>query len=65
MFVYLLFYDTDEGNREDWNVFYTACEAFSTPELRAARQTVLEGEDPNLEFHTEDLEIDKEQTDAE
>jgi hypothetical protein len=32
--VYLLFYDTDTGAREEWNTFYTPCEVFTNPEDR-------------------------------
>jgi hypothetical protein len=35
--VYLLFYDSDTGCREEWNYNYTPCEAFSNPEDREKR----------------------------
>jgi hypothetical protein len=37
MKLYLLYYDTDSGAREEWSVFYTPCEIFLTPEQRQAR----------------------------
>jgi len=40
--IYLLFYDTDTGENEEWNTFYTPVEAFSTPELREKRVAELE-----------------------
>lgn len=53
--VYLLFYDTDEGSREEWNTFYTPCEAFATAEARTNRINDLTPD--GYEFHTLDLEV--------
>lgn len=35
--VFLLFYSKDEGNREDWSVFYTPVEIFSNADARQRR----------------------------
>lgn len=32
--IYLLYYDTDSGAREEWNTFYTPCEVFLDPAQR-------------------------------
>jgi hypothetical protein len=37
MKVYLLYYDTDYGSREEWNTFYTPCEVFDSEQKRQAR----------------------------
>jgi hypothetical protein len=37
MKVYLLYYDTNYGGREEWNTFYTPCEVFNSAEKRQAR----------------------------
>lgn len=64
MTLYLLYYDTNEGDREEWNVFYTPCEIYSTEQLRQDRITVLEGAvdeegDPrNYEFEKQEVVID-------
>lgn len=61
--IYLLFYDTDRGDREEWNVFYTPVEAFSTTAERDARMAFLrdavdEDDEPcNYEFETRDIEF--------
>lgn len=39
--IYLLFYDTDSGSREEWNTFYTPCEVFLSSEDRETRITYL------------------------
>lgn len=63
MTVYLLYYDTSYGGREEWNTFYTPVEAFSTSALRAARMQELEDaldddEEPyDYDFHTVDVEV--------
>lgn len=57
--IYLLFYCKDSGDREDWNVYYTPVEAFSTPALRDKRIQELALADPDLEFETCDVELDK------
>lgn len=55
--IYLLFYDTDHGEREEWNTFYTPVEAFETKELRKDRRKFLTGKYRELEFHEIDLDI--------
>lgn len=60
MKLYLLYYDTDMGSREEWNTFYTPCEVFDTPEKRQARidfikqQADEDGYPLGYEFHTVD-----------
>jgi hypothetical protein len=43
--VFLLFYSKDEGSREDWSVFYTPCEAFSSDADRLRRIQKLIGQE--------------------
>lgn len=63
MKVYLLYYDTDYGNREAWNTFYTPVEVFDSEAKRQARidfikqQVDEEGEPVLYEFHTVDKEL--------
>jgi hypothetical protein len=63
MKVYLLYYDTDYGDREEWNTFHTPCEVFDGAEKRQARIDVIksqvdqDGEPVEYEFHTVDLDI--------
>lgn len=58
--IYLLFYDTDNGDREEWNTFYTPWEAFTTKEARAERKKVLEKRYANLgvTFEEQENELD-------
>ena len=57
MNVYLLYYDTDYGDREEWNTFYTPCEAFTSKVKREERRAMLanavdeEGEPMTYGFH--------------
>ncbi len=55
MKVYLLFYDEEVGGREDWNTFYTPCEAFTGPLVRDKRKAYVLSKRPNVEFHELDL----------
>lgn len=55
--IYLLFYDTDNGDREEWNTFYTPCEAFEHESLRAERMEKLKSENPDLDFHTIEIKL--------
>jgi hypothetical protein len=57
--IYALFYDCDNGNREDWNIFYTPLELFATAEERAARIAYIKSKasDPELDFEERDLEL--------
>lgn len=63
MTIYLLYYDTDYGSNEEWNIFYSNPEAFSTPELREQRIDYLrkavdeDGEPCEYEFHKVDIEM--------
>jgi hypothetical protein len=60
MKLYLLYYDTNHGSREEWNTFYTPCEIFDSTEKRQARidfikaQVDEDGEPVAYEFHEED-----------
>ena len=63
MKLYLLYYDTDYGSREEWNTFYTPVEVFDSEAKRQARidfikqQVDEEGEPVLYEFHTVDKEL--------
>lgn len=63
MKVYLLFYDTDYGSREEWNTFYTPCEVFDSDEKRQQRidfinqQVDEDGELIPYEFHKVDTVV--------
>lgn len=60
MKIYLLYYDTDYGSREEWNTFYTPCEVFDSDAKRQERinfiksQVDEDGEPVSYEFHTVD-----------
>jgi hypothetical protein len=63
MKLYLLYYDTDMGSREEWNIFYTPCEVFDSEQKRQARidfikqQVDQDGEPVDYGFHEVDTEI--------
>lgn len=65
MTMYVLFYDRDDGNREDWSVFYTPMEIFATEKERADRIAFIENQiandpeidDDEFEFHTIEVEM--------
>ena len=63
MKLYLLYYDTDYGSREEWNTFYTPCEVFDDPVKRQQRidfiqqQVDEDGEPVEYVFHEVDTEI--------
>ena len=63
MKLYLLYYDTDRGDREEWNTFYTPCEVFDSAAKRRARidfikaQVDEDGEPVEYGFHEVDTEI--------
>jgi hypothetical protein len=59
MELYLLFCSHDTGDREDWCVFYTTVEAYSSAELRQKRQDQLSAQDPDLEFHHHEIALDQ------
>lgn len=50
MIIYVLQYDSDNGAREDWNVFYTPLELFATRAERAQRKADIKAYDPEQEF---------------
>ena len=60
MKIYLLYYDHDYGDRENWNTFYTPVEVFGSEEKRQARidfikqQVDEDGEPVDYEFHEVD-----------
>ena len=37
MKIFLLYYDTEYGHSEEWNLFYTPCEVFDSVEKRQQR----------------------------
>jgi hypothetical protein len=60
--VYLLFYDTDFGCREEWNTFYTPCEVFVNPtdrdmRIQKIKEFAIQSNEGPFEFHTEDLDV--------
>lgn len=56
--VYILFYDHDgTGDREEWNTYYTPCEAFASAADRDVRKQALKAADPDLVFHELDLDM--------
>lgn len=61
MKLYLLYYDHDYGDRENWNTFYTPCEVFDSAEKRQARIDVIQAQSEDYKeddsFHTVDLDI--------
>ena len=58
MIIYALFYSHDDGNREDWNVFYTPVELFSSHAKREQRIKELAAQDADLQFEMQDLTLD-------
>jgi hypothetical protein len=60
MKIYLLYYDTDHGGRDEWNTFFTPCEVFDSAEKRQARidfivsQVDEDGEPVAYKFYTVD-----------
>jgi hypothetical protein len=63
MKLYLLYYDHDYGDRENWNTFYTPCEVFDSAEKRQARIGFIEqqvnedGEPLDYDFYEVDTEL--------
>jgi hypothetical protein len=61
MKVFLLYYDTDYGSREEWNTFYTPVEVFDSEQKRQARIDVIKAQSEDFKdddcFHTVDTEI--------
>lgn len=64
MKLYMLSFDTDNGEREDWNVFYTPVEAFSSEQLRQDRIDYLtnaideDGYKCEYSFHKYEIDLD-------
>lgn len=65
MKLFMLSYDTDYGDREEWNTFYTPVEAFSTEKKRENRIAELknavddDGDPRGYEFHKYEVEVDE------
>ncbi len=57
MIVYVLQYDSDTGEREDWNVFYTPIEIFLTKTERDQRIADIKAYDSSKEFHETDVTL--------
>ena len=57
MKIYLLFYDIDNGARENWNTFYTPCEAFVSTNARNLRKAHIQSLNKSIEFHEIDLDV--------
>lgn len=61
MKVYLLYYDTDHGDREEWNIFYTPCEVFATDAERQSRIDVIKSQSEEYTdddcFHKVDKDV--------
>ena len=61
MKIYLLYYDTDYGGREEWNTFYTPVEVFDSAEKRQARIDVIKAQSEDYtdddRFYTVDKEV--------
>jgi len=63
MKLYILYYDSDYGSREEWNTFYTPCEVFDSEEKRQCRidfiksQVDQDGEPTAYEFHKVELDL--------
>jgi hypothetical protein len=57
--VYVLFYDVDYGDRENWNTFYTPCEVFADAETRRGRIDFVKSkvDDEDFDFHTLDIDV--------
>lgn len=53
--IYLLHYDHDTGAREEWNTFYTPCEAFAKKIDRDNREIAVKLEDTTLETYAEEI----------
>lgn len=65
MKIFLLYYDTDNGDREEWNTFYTPVEAFTTDGRRECRKKELviavdeHGNPKNYCFHELNVELNE------
>ena len=57
--LYLLSYDEDTGGRESWSVFYSPFEIFDTEQQRTDRIDEIKSINSTLEFHSEDIELNK------
>lgn len=58
MKLYLLYYCEEDGSREEWSVFYTPCEIFTTDAARQKRKLELEqDEECDYKFHTDEVEL--------
>ena len=57
MIVYALQYDYDNGDNEDWNVFYTPLEIFATKADRDKRIADIKAYDPGKGFEERDITL--------
>jgi hypothetical protein len=61
MKVYLLYYDHDYGDRENWNTFYTPVEVFLSEAERQARIDVIKAQSEDYTdedcFYTVDVDV--------
>jgi hypothetical protein len=57
MKLYLLYYDFDQGAREEWNTFYTPVEVFSSELMRARRRRFISAQNPNLLFYNVEVDL--------
>lgn len=57
MIVYMLYYDTNSGDREEWNTFYTPGEAFVSDSDRKERIKHIKTLTSEYEFHEVDIPI--------
>jgi hypothetical protein len=60
--VYLLFYDTNFGSREEWNTLYTPCEVFENPvdrdnRIKKIKEFAIQSDEGPFEFHEIDLDV--------
>ena len=55
--VFLLQYSKDTGSREDWNVFYTPVEVFTSATDRHQRIEELAAKDSRLDFEKTEVLI--------
>lgn len=62
--IYLLYYEINggEGDREEWNVFYTPVEAFADSATRTKRKDYILSKYPaevRIEFNETEVEVSK------
>lgn len=60
MKLYFVAHDTDNGDREEWSVFYTPIEVYPSKELQEARVAYLEEKHPSRTTETWEGELSSE-----